>query len=58
MLSSTLRSSEFWMGILAVVGQLGVLGGIWSQEDYNAILFPALSYIVGRVISKVVKANL
>ena len=56
-MGSILRSSEFWMGALAILGQFGVMASMWSQADYNNILLPALAYIVGRVISKLVKAG-
>ena len=50
------RTSEFWMGIVTVLGQAGVMFGFWKQDDWNAILFPALTYVVARITSKVVKA--
>jgi len=51
-----IRSSEFWMAVVAALGQGGTLFGLWTQEDWNAFLYPALAYIVGRVLSKIVKA--
>ena len=56
-MESILRSSEFWVGALAILGQFGVMAGLWAQADYNAILLPALTYIVGRIISKITKAG-
>jgi len=55
-MDKTLRSSEFWMGVIAVLGQAGAMFGFWPQDDWNKVLFPALSYVVGRLISKFVKA--
>lgn len=55
-LLNALRTSEFWLGVVAALGQTGVLLKLWSQEDWNTFLYPALVYIVGRITSKVVKA--
>jgi hypothetical protein len=52
------RTSEFWMGLAAVFGQVGAALGFWKQEDYNAVLLPALVYIGGRVASKIAKAKI
>ena len=55
-MSKILVSSEFWMAVLAGLGQLGVTWNLWKQDDYNNLLLPAITYIVGRVISKVAKS--
>ena len=50
-----LRTSEFWVGIAAVIGGSLVQFGVVSAESWNNVLYPAIVYIVGRVISKIVK---
>lgn len=49
---SVLRTSEFWLGIIAGFGWLLAQVGVVPQEDFNQFLVPALTYISGRVLSK------
>lgn len=55
-MTNMLRSSEFWIGLVAALGQAGAMFGLWTQEHFNTILYPALVYIVSRITSKVAKA--
>lgn len=54
-LFQALRTSEFWVGIAAVIGGSLVQFGVVDAENWNNVLYPAIVYIVGRVISKLVK---
>lgn len=56
-MTNMLRSSEFWIGLVAALGQAGAMFGLWTQEHFNGVLYPALVYIVGRITSKVAKAT-
>jgi len=51
-----IRTSEFWMAVFSALGQGGVMFGLWKQEDWNNFLYPAIAYIIGRIMSKIVKA--
>lgn len=51
-----LRSSEFWMSLILLIGEAGVGSGWWTQSDFNEFVAPCLAYIVGRVTSKIAKA--
>ena len=57
-MNNVLRTSEFWMTVITALGQLGVVLKYWTQEDYNTILAPSLTYIVARLISKTAKARI
>jgi hypothetical protein len=50
-----LRTSEFWVGIAALLGGMAVQFGVIDAENWNNVLYPAIVYIVGRVISKIAK---
>ena len=50
------RTSEFWMAVIVALGQGGTAFGLWQQDDWSLILYPALVYILGRIMSKVAKA--
>ena len=52
---TVLRSSEFWVAIAGILGQLGAMVGLWSQDDFNKVILPMLVYIIGRLISKIAK---
>jgi len=46
------------IGQNALAGQFGVMMKLWSQEDYNNVLLPAVTYIIGRILSKTAKSNI
>lgn len=50
------KSSEFWVGVLTLIGTGVTASGIIKPEDWNNFLYPALVYIVGRLTGKVAKA--
>lgn len=56
-MTTILRTSEFWIGLVVALGQAGSMFGFWTQDHFNTILYPALVYIVGRITSKVAKAT-
>jgi len=49
------RTSEFWVGLAAAVLGFLVAQGVLSQSVSDIILM-AITYVLGRLISKVVKA--
>ena len=57
-MTTILRTSEFWMAVAAALGQVGVAVGFWTQEHFNGILMPTLTYIIARITSKVAKATI
>lgn len=52
---AVLQSSETWVTLGVVVGQLLVQFNIVPKEQWDNVLYPALVYIVSRVTSKVAK---
>lgn len=56
-LSKLLATSEFWMSLAAVLALVLEKLGVMSQNDFNAVILPAIVYIVGRLTSKVAKAK-
>ena len=52
---SVIRTSEFWVGLAAVVLQFLVAQGVISQQVSDFVNM-AIVYIIGRLISKAVKA--
>lgn len=55
-MEKVLRSSEFWVAVIAAAGQGGVTGGLWTAAEFDQILRPALVYVAARVISKTAKS--
>ena len=54
-MNAMLRTSEFWMAVAVGLGQIGVAVGLWTQDHFNNVLLPAITYIVGRILSKTAK---
>jgi hypothetical protein len=52
---SVIRTSEFWVGLAATVLAFLVAQGVISQQVSDFVNM-AIVYIVGRLISKVVRA--
>lgn len=50
-----LRTSEFWIAIVSGVGTMLTGFGLIDRETWDKIIYPALIYIIGRLISKFVK---
>ena len=56
MKKAILSSSEFWMAVAALIAKALELGNILPQQDFNMFIVPAVTYIVGRLTSKVAKS--
>ena len=54
-MSAVLRSSEFWMALIATIGQAGASAGWWTLGEFDQYLKGALAYAAGRLTSKFVK---
>ena len=54
---SLIRTSEFWVGLVAVVLQFLVSQGVLSQSVSDLINM-AIVYILARILGKVAKASI
>ena len=48
-------SSEFWVGLAVIVGQIVVALGFVPMETWDKVLYPALVYIIARITGKLAK---
>jgi hypothetical protein len=54
--NNVLRTSEFWVGVATVIGQLLAAFGVIDAVTWQNVFWPAVIYVVGRATSKAVKA--